>query len=620
MKPNFSIRSFLLLALLVLSQLQIRAQWLTQSFNLKSGWNAVYVNVDARYDTLDDLVGADVSNPIQEIWLWSPSPNTAQFIKDPQTPSEVNSWLTWLRSDGPSSSLIRLPGNVACLVRSTSDFTWTLKGKPVASTFDWTGSGLNFIGFPTVPSNPPTFDTFFTPAPELKFSAEIFRYVGGAITDNPKQVLDLTQTQVRRGEAFWIRSQTFNKYFGPVETVLGSSGTLDFDDTLGQQSFRLRNHTKADLTVQLAMVASETPPAGQTPIVALPPMLMRGPINLTNLTYGYSTLASPLTVTLKADGQPGSDLEVVLGLNRSAMNQAPGSLLAGVLRITDSLGYSQIDVPVSAKVNSTAGLWVGNAVVSAVNQYLTTYHTVATDIEMNTLLTNLTLLPAPDGISYAREPSSGRIIKFTGTNGTYLVKNVNTDSGSVARPYPLRLIIHNDPTAKARLLERVFIGQNTGGDQIVTTKETLLDPNALASARRISAAHLPFTTANEGWLFSGALALGTNITATATVSYDDQSSNPFLHTYHPDHDNLDALFKNTLNQGEESYGIRRLFRLQVNPPATDFDSLTSSGMQFGGQYSETITLIGRDNFSRNFDVSGAFKLNRITTTPTLTTN
>ena len=29
---------------------------------------------------------------------------------------------------------------------------------------------------------------------------------------------------------------------------------------------------------------------------------------------------------------------------------------------------------------------------------------------------------------------------------------------------------------------------------------------------------------------------------TVTLSYNDQASNPFLHTYHPDHDNLDATF------------------------------------------------------------------------------
>jgi len=271
-------------------------------------------------------------------------------------------------------------------------------------------------------------------------------------------------------------------------------------------------------------------------------------------------------------------------------------------------------------VSSTAGLWIGSAAVDTVNQYLTTYQTADTPEEMDTLLTTLGLLPAPAGVSYALDETSKRIIKFTNGNGSYLVKNVNTDSTAVARPYSLRLIVHNNPATKATLLERVFVGLNTAGDQIVATKESSIDPKALATARRISAAHLPFSAANTGWLFSGPLTPGANITATVSTAHDDQSSNPFLHTYHPDHDNLDALFQTQLGPGEESYTISRQFRLIATPPADNFSSLTAAGNQFSGQYIENITVTGRGGFTRTFDVSGRFLLNRITTTPTLTTN
>jgi hypothetical protein len=302
------------------------------------------------------------------------------------------------------------------------------------------------------------------------------------------------------------------------------------------------------------------------------------------------------------------------------MNFPPGSTAAGILRMTDSLNQLQVDVPVSAKMSSTAGLWVGNAVVNKVNEYLTTYQLAATDDAMNALLTSLHLLPAPAGVSYARDPQSNRIIKFENGSGSYLVKDVNTSAADVARPYPLRLIIHNNPTGTATLLQRAFVGINTAGDQIVATKQSALDPNQLDSARRISVAHLPFTDANAGWNFSGPLAASANISATATVDHRDQETNPFLHTYHPDHDNLDSLFKKQLDPGEESYVISRVFRLLVTPPNNDFTSLTSAANQFSGQYTERITLTGRNGFTRSFDVSGGFLLNRITTTATLTTN
>ena len=41
------------------------------------------------------------------------------------------------------------------------------------------------------------------------------------------------------------------------------------------------------------------------------------------------------------------------------------------------------------------------------------------------------------------------------------------------------------------------------------------------------------------------------------TKYNDRISNPFIHAYHPDHDNLDAKFENELVQGYESWGINR---------------------------------------------------------------
>ena len=58
----------LLMAMTPLSQ----AQWQTQSLSLTNGWNAVFLHVDASYDVLDQQIGADTNNSIQEIWRWNP--------------------------------------------------------------------------------------------------------------------------------------------------------------------------------------------------------------------------------------------------------------------------------------------------------------------------------------------------------------------------------------------------------------------------------------------------------------------------------------------------------------------------------------------------------------------
>lgn len=58
-----------------------------------------------------------------------------------------------------------------------------------------------------------------------------------------------------------------------------------------------------------------------------PPLLLRGSLIPTNLTYGYTNapLGQPRTWTLAARGLSGSEAEVVLGLNRTAITDAPGA-------------------------------------------------------------------------------------------------------------------------------------------------------------------------------------------------------------------------------------------------------------------------------------------------------
>jgi hypothetical protein len=119
------------------------------------------------------------------------------------------------------------------------------------------------------------------------------------------------------------------------------------------------------------------------------------------------------------------------------------------------------------------------------------------------------------------------------------------------------------------------------------------------------------------------LAQGAVVKASITNDFRDQASNPFLHTYHPDHDNLNASFRNELPQGSESYTIVREITLSVDPPADDFNSRVNASANLSGRYLESIRVqglarAGNTFDARRFDVSGAFSLNRISGIPTLT--
>jgi hypothetical protein len=577
--------------LLAGAALPARAQWITQSVALKTGWNAVYLHVDPSYATIDQLIGAaaPVILPIDEVWRWNPAQSDSQFVASPQKPTDSpTQWASWKASDSGASEMNRFIANSAYLVHCTADTTLSLKGKPVMPSYKWSTSGLNFFGFPTVTTTPPSFDTFFSPVPAIQ-QGEIYRYPGGVLgAGNPLRVFALRSTPVTRGQAYWIRAgEVYNRYFGPFDVTAANSGAA-YGTSLSSVSFRVRNLTASALTVSLTLRTSEAPPTGQPAIAGLPPIMVRGNVNPSTLTYSYTRLAvnTPKTLTLAPAGQLGAEGDIVLGLDRSAMGGTAGDQFAGVLQFTDSLGQIRTDMAVSATTASSAGLWVGTASVTGVGQYLVNY----------------------------QKDTGNNLIKDD--KGKYVVSNIITNLTPVPSPFPLRLIIHNPGSGAATLFQRIFYGFDGGTNNIVANREETLAAGLLDKARRISASHLPFTADNAGWVFDGPLSPGRTVTARLTNDFNDHASNPFLHTYHPDHDNLDATFKNELPQGSESYSIIREITLVMQPPTDDFNSLVNAGLDFSGTYVETIRIqglarAGNTYDTRRFDVRGIFSLNRI---------
>ena len=595
-------RLLLFLGLFCAAEPSARAQWKSQSVVLRPGWNAVYLHVDASHTTLDAMINV-AGNPITEVWQWQPQISTLQFVDSPAQPIAPNSqWLQWDRA-AAGDTLIRLSGNAAYLVRNTNsvNFTWTVTGRPLAPTYDWTTTGLNFVGFPTPTNAPPLWDTFLAPVPALGQSLELYRYPGGEANTappSPQRHIALLTTGPTNGMAFWIRSGTyFNRYFGPVQVEAPGARGITFGEALGQSRIRLKNVTTASRTITLNLLASEAAPTNQTAITGPPPLLVRGPLNTTNLTYTYTRLTSQHAWTLAPEGQSGSELEIVLGLNRSALTNgaglpvAAGTLYAGVLRFADTNGLMQVDVGVSATAADNSGLWVGQANVTQVGSYLKTY----------------------------QRDASGNLVQSTNasTFGAYAPTATNSALASTARKFPLRLILHNNATnADVNLLQRVFVGFDAATNPAVAIREELLHAPLIAQARRVSATHLPFSLNNTIWpKVSGQMLQGTNLVFNVPLGHNDQVSNPFLHTFHPDHDNLGTDFKTVQPQGQESYRVDRQMTLTFTPPSDDFASLTSGTTALGGSYAEVVTVSGLtapSAHSRQFQLAGVFSLTRIT--------
>ena len=90
--------------------------------------------------------------------------------------------------------------------------------------------------------------------------------------------------------------------------------------------------------------------------------------------------------------------------------------------------------------------------------------------------------------------------------------------------------------------------------------------------------------------------------------------NPFVHIYHPDHNNLDERYSAILTEGKESYSFSRSIQLQFS--SQDPDNLSIPGWgdnRIGGVYRETISGVHKSPLY----LEGTFTLTRASTTTEL---
>jgi len=230
----------------------------------------------------------------------------------------------------------------------------------------WVRSGANLLGFPSklTSSNHPSFATYFTAFPSATAAnAKIFKYTGGDLGPaNPLQIFSPAIEQVDRNQAYWFEAEVVGNYFAPLDISLSQATGIDFGRTGAVITARLRNTTAAGISLTLAPVASLAAPVGQDSIL--------GPVPLTRRTFDAATASwteTPVTAPITEVIGANSTVELSFGINRSAMSGGSNALYASLLRLTDSGNLFDISLPVSARVASMAGLWVGDATVTNVS-------------------------------------------------------------------------------------------------------------------------------------------------------------------------------------------------------------------------------------------------------------
>ena len=548
---------FLLITLLGLASAP--AQWVTRSYPLVTGWNGIWLAGDASYTTVADLFAAYPA--VTEVWRWNPNADQTNFVQTPSEPTTASDeWTVWKRNDSDEQLLSRMVANSSYLIRSTAAATLSVKQLVVPPTATWLISGANFLGFPSASGSDitpaPTLSRYLASYPSasttvLATTTKIYKYIGGELgPGNPLRVAPGTET-LEKGKAYWFNVATVGNFTAPVEYEVASSAGLAFGRTQAVMSVGITNRSTTSLTLTVALGASESAPGSQPAVSGGVPLTQRVFNSSTN-SYTETPMGGSFTVTIAASGRTTLDF----GIDRSKMTGTADAFYASILRFTDSAGLSDVSLPVSGQTASTAGLWLINTQVSQV--------------------------------SPVNSP-------------------VGSDS-TTPQPFPLLFLAHVDSAGKARLLSEAFVGKltTTGNPVGICISESRVLGFSASDLKpvRYFASQMP--TSITSILGTGAMATGSTLSWLIPILFNDPT-NPFVHNYHPDHDNLNAKGE-ALTAGQESFTINRncQFTFTADPPDGNYVAGWGTTV-LGGTYLESISGLHK----QVLQVGGTFRMRRL---------
>jgi hypothetical protein len=183
------------------------------------------------------------------------------------------------------------------------------------------------------------------------------------------------------------------------------------------------------------------------------------------------------------------------------------------------------------------------------------------------------------------------------------------DTRTTSRAFPLRLILHRAASGTVKLVQQIYLGSD-GKTTTVATAEALF-PSGLKPTKRLSSGYFPTDFVATG---TGAMAPTGTLAFTVPLSYD-ADRNPFVHRYHPDHDNLDPLFGAKLPAGQESWTVNRAVTLTFAASLPGVTDPAWGVSMLGGTYQEVVTGLR----AQPITTSGLFILYRVADSPALLT-
>ena len=257
----------------------------TQVIELRTGWNAVWLEVEPLAGKSDDVFK---NTPVDIAARYLRPVSSAKFITNPvDTPWNQPGWGVWYapaRKDAFIRSLHLIEGNAAYLIHATRDFQWSVEGAVKFRRLKWTHNTFNLAGFSPDPQNPPTFGRLFASAGG-KVGQSVYRLIEGRWA----QLAEPAGVTIRSGEAYWIYSSGLPDFQGPLDVRLPGSDAVDFGTTVPQVSIQYVNASGATAPVRLEMMT-----AGSTASAGLP--LHQVIADLSTLTNSAPAVTATMTL------------------------------------------------------------------------------------------------------------------------------------------------------------------------------------------------------------------------------------------------------------------------------------------------------------------------------------
>lgn len=559
------------LVLLALSAVVGQAQTTTQTFALRSGWNAIWLDVDPTDNAIASVFNGA---PLVSVWTFADRTTAVDFIADVNEPVwNRDRWLRHVPTNQPSAfqnNLFSAPGKRAYLVQLTNAFTLSITGRPAWRTRSWAPNAYNLRGFPVDPSARPTFLSFFRPSPAHYDTStgrlqKIYRLAGTG-----QWTLVQPGDLMTYGEAYWCFARGGSDYVAPLSLFLDGGDGLDFANTLTSAGLNIVSHWDTDVVLSVRDTSSPTP------------------LSYRRLDSVNATQWVPFTGPWTSPISSGTELTLSTSIRR---RDIAGDRYRSVLEVADGRGtrfllpasagkltVAAAGAPAPGNSHSLAGLWVGNAALSSVN-------------EVNSATNAAAATPAAANFNL-------RLIIHVSSNGvvrllkevTQLWKNGTTTNNAAGQA------VTQTPGRFALVTEESLFGQFEGA--------TLRD--GTPAGRRLSSVGYDFPTSPGANYLPLAGSFGGNNTLSGTIVLSPQfPTNPFRHKFHPDHDNLDDRF---VNYKEEAFTVQRAISLQFSttpPPGV-------SDPDFGyreqaGTYRETVTGLNKSAIN----CKGTFRLTRM---------